>query len=336
MQGGKLPPALLQSLVFPRRGRRRPETVVGAGIGLDAALLDLGAESLVVLTSDPITAAGRHAGWLAVHVNCNDVAAAGGDPVALLVTLLLPPTITEADLTALLTELDAAASALGVEIVGGHTEVTPGLTAPLLVVTAVGRAPRGRLVHAGTARPGDLVYLTKGAGIEGTAILASDFAAELTAALGADLVARAQAFRWEISVVPEARLAVAHGATALHDVTEGGVLGALWELAEASQVGLRVWQESIPVRPETEAICRYFGLDPYALIGSGALLIAAPPTAPILAVLQDAGIPVARIGEVAARDRRLLVRGKALPLVPPERDELWRLLTARAAAGTGG
>ena len=328
---GKLTADLLERLVLRHTGPRRPEVRLGAAAGEDAAALDLGGD-LCVAASDPITGADRHAGWLAVHVNCNDVAATGAEPVAILLTVLLPPGTDPSRLEEIMAGAEAAAREVGCQIAGGHTEVTPGLAQPLVVATALGRVPAGRLVPSGGAQPGDELVLTKWAGLEGTAILAADCAAAL-ADRGVErrLLAEAAGLgRW-LSIVPEARVAAARGAHAMHDVTEGGVLGAAWEMLQASRaasgrpLGCRIDVARIPVRPETAAICRAAGVDPLRLIGSGALLIATADGAPLRAALVEAGIPAACIGRIT-EDGELWVEepgGQRRPLEPPGTDHLW-------------
>jgi len=325
VQSGKLPPALLRRLVFGRLGVRRPETLVRAAYGEDSAVLDLG-DDLVVLSSDPITAAGARAGWLGVHVACNDVAANGGTPVAVLLTILVPEGAPPSVVGTVMRDAHQAARELGVEIVGGHTEVTPGLSRLLLALTAVGRAPRGRHLTSAGARPGDALLLTKAAGLEGTAVLAHDFADTLRGHVSAVALRRARGFLRELSVVPEARVAAESGATALHDVTEGGVLGALYELAAASGVGFAVRAADVPVRPETAAICRALGLDPLRLLGSGALLIATPDGPALIEALATHGIAATVLGRALPRrrGRRLLTPTGPILLGPTDRDELYR------------
>lgn len=334
---GKLPPDLLERLVLPRTGVQRREVVLAAAPGEDAAALDLGGD-LCVAASDPITGAGHHAGWLAVHVNCNDVAATGAEPVAVLLTILLPPGSPAVVLEDLMAGAHAAAREVGCQIAGGHTEVTPGLAQPLVVATALGRAPADGLVRSGGARPGDLLLLSKWAGLEGTAILAADCRQVLRArgVPEALLDAAADLGRW-LSIVPEARVAARRGAHAMHDVTEGGVLGAVWEMIAAARrvqgdaVGAVVETTSIPLREETRAICAAASVDPLQLIGSGALLVAAPPdvAAGLQAAWQEAGIPAAVIGRVTGdgRLRRVDPDGREVELEPPGTDALW---TARA------
>lgn len=327
---GKVPPSLLRQLALDRRGAARADVLVGPAIGEDAAVVDFGGVA-AVLSSDPITGAGANAGWLAVHVACNDIGATGAAPVGVLATLLLPSDGAAGHLDRLTADIHRACLELGVAVLGGHSEVVAGLTAPILSLTALGRCPTGRQITSASARPGDELILTKAAAIEGSAILATDFAAELRRELGDAVVEEAQGYWREISILPEAQVAAAAGASAMHDATEGGVLGAAVELAEASNVGMRLRVEQVPRRPATDAICGYFGVDPLALVSSGALLIAAPPDRAIVARLRDAGIAATVIGDIVARDRRLLLRGKQMPLFAPPRDELWRLLEERAA-----
>jgi hydrogenase expression/formation protein HypE len=330
VRAGKVPATLLQRLVYPHLGRRS-DVLVHAHLGEDCAAIDFG-EWSAVLTTDPITGAGRHLGHYAVHVACNDLATTGAEPVALLLTLLLREGSTPGDLETIMREAGAAAAGLGVEIVGGHTEVTPGIDHSIAVVTALGRARRGALISSAGARPGDAVLLTKSAALEGTAILAMDLGDELRTRLDGEVIERARAFLDRISVVPEGMAAARAGASAMHDVTEGGVLGGAWELAEASGIGIDLDAGAIPVAFETQAICGVLNLDPLRLISSGAMLIATPDPAATSAALAHARIPAAVIGAMTARSRVLRRGERSEPLLPPERDELWRVLAARPAA----
>jgi hydrogenase expression/formation protein HypE len=328
LRTGKLAPEALRRLVLGRLGVRRPEVIIHAGLGEDGAALEAGDEALV-LTSDPITGAVRQAGWYAVHVNCNDLAAMGATPIGVLATLLFPESADEADVEGVMADVDRAARELGIEVLGGHTEVAPGLQAPLIVMTAVGRAPRDRLLASANARPGHDLVLTGAAGLEGSAILATDLERHQRGRLSDDLIARAQRFSAELSVVRAGLLAAELGAAALHDPTEGGVLGAAWELAEAAGCGFEVIAEAVPVRAETRAICELFGADPLRLIASGAMLAATPDGATLVAGLRAGGIEAATIGRLTAEPGRwLLVGGQRQAVGPVERDELWRVLEA--------
>ncbi|MDQ7859496.1 MAG: AIR synthase family protein [Armatimonadota bacterium] len=330
MRPGKLTARDLRERIFPFLGRR-DDVLVHATVGQDCAILDFG-PSVCVVTTDPITGAGEHLGRLAVHVACNDLATTGAEPVGLLLTLLLAEATAEADLEAIMREAGAAARAVGVEIVGGHTEVTPGLPHSIVVTAAIGRAPRDRYVSASGGRPGEALVLTKTAGIEGTAILAADLADRLRGTVDEATLARARAFIDRISVVPDGRIGARFGATAMHDVTEGGVLTGAWELADASGCGVRLDADAVPVAPETRVICDALGADPLALISSGAMLIAVPDPWPLQTELARAGIASAVIGTLVERERVVTRDGRTAELAPPDRDELWRLLEA---AGVG-
>ncbi len=327
METGKLSPDDLERIVFPYLGVRRPEVLLRAAVGEDSTVIDFG-EWVCVLSTDPITGAARNAGWLSVHVSCNDVAANGAEPVGVLVTVLLAEQAREEELRDLMAEVHRAASELGIEVLGGHTEVTPGLPATIISSTAVGRAPKGRYVTSSGAQAGDALVLTKSAGLEGTAILATDFADRLRAALGADLLARARAFRREISVVPEGLAAAAMGATAMHDATEGGVLGAIHEMVTSAGLGVEVQADAIPIREETRALCSFFRADPLKLISSGAMLIACPDGDRMVEGLSQRGIPATVIGRITEpeRGRWVISGGGRRELEPSFRDELWRII----------
>lgn len=327
MKAGKVPVELLTTLVYPHLGRR-PDVLVHAKVGEDCAVIDFG-EYVCIVTTDPITGATGHLGRLAVHVACNDLAATGAEPVALLLTLLLREGTMEEELADIMREAGETARDVGVEIAGGHTEVTPGIDRHLAIMTALGRARKGEYVTTSGAVPGDALILTKGAGIEGTAILASDFADHLRRRLPEEVISRAQRFYDLISVIPEGRIAVRAGASAMHDVVEGGVLAAVWEMAEASGTGVELWAEAVPVYPETQAICQALGVDPLGLISSGALLIASRSPEETLQALHRAGIPAKVIGKITSSSSRVVVRGdRQEELRPYPRDELWRVMEA--------
>ena len=337
MKTGKLSSADLQRIVFPHLGLRRPDVLVHSALGEDSAVLDFG-DWVAVLSTDPITGATRNAGWLSVHVSCNDVATNGAEPVGVLVTILLPEQATEDDLSSLMEEVHRAASELKIEVLGGHTEVTPGLTAPIISCTAIGKAPRTRYLTSSGARPGDILLVTKAAGLEGTAILATDFADRLAGALGPEVLARAQTFRKEISVVTEGVAAAALGATAMHDPTEGGILGAVHEMATAARLGVEFAADAVPVREETRLVCRAFQADPLKLISSGAMLIACPNGEAMRQGLGRQGIPATIVGRFTERNRGRWVTSGGIrrELEESYRDELWRILeTGRGSGGEG-
>ena len=329
---GKLPADLLEDLLH-RYVIPDPRVIVGPGIGRDAAILDLGDRYLVAKT-DPITYATDQIGSYAVDVNANDVACCGATPRWFLATVLLPEGQATAELAeAIFDQLSGACRRLGVSLCGGHTEIVAGLPRPIVAGQMLGEvAPDGYVTSAG-AREGDALILTKGFAIEGTAILARQKRDALRGVLcDEDLDRSADLLHTPgISVVRDARVALSVGGVhALHDPTEGGVATGLWELAQASGVGLLVDQARLPVLPECEALCRHFGLDPLGLIGSGSLLVAADAdrARQITDRLQAEGVPAAVIGEVVPKQRGCRVRsadGTLLPLPVFDRDEIIRV-----------
>lgn len=324
LKPGKLSPQHLSSLVFSRAGLRRPDVLVHAGLGYDSAVVDFGPE-VAVLSTDPITGAGLNAGWLAVQIGCNDVAASGAEPVGVLLTLLLSPDSALADAERLMTDAHRAAEMLGIEIIGGHSEITTGLPRSIISVTTLGRARRDRYRTAAGARPGDTLLLTKWAGLEGTAVLAADFAVPLSRRLGEAVVREAQSLLAQISVVPEALAAREH-ASAMHDATEGGVLGALAELAGASGHGVEVDLDRVPLRLETIRVAAAFGVDPLSLVSSGALVIATPDPSAVRRAVEGVGRPIAEIGRMVDGPSRALRGGREVSFVTPARDSLWDAL----------
>jgi hydrogenase maturation factor len=332
VKSGKLSPEALQRLVLGKLGAQRTDVLVHAAFGEDAAGVDFGSECCV-LSADPITAAGDHAGWLGVHIACNDVAAMGAAPVGVLATILVPELADEAVIAQLMDDMHHAATQLGIEILGGHTEVTPGVTSPILSMTAVGRAPRARIVRSSGAQPGNALVLTKWAGLEGTAILAGDLAARLAPMVSEETLAAARQCIELVSVVPEGLLGAELNATAMHDPTEGGILGALWELAEASHCGFELEADAVPVRPETRAVCAALGVNPLRLISSGALLVACPDGQAMVQGLQARSIAATVIGRVTTTERVVIQQGNRIAAEPVWRDELWRVLESNQPQG---
>lgn len=294
---GKLPPELLEALVVGRTGASDPRVLQGPAYGEDTAAIQL-PESVLVVNSDPLSLAVERLGTLGVTVAANDVAASGATPEWLTSVLFLPGE-DEAVLDELTRQLDAQASALDVAIVGGHSEYTPALKRPMLVATCFGLADR--YIPTGGARPGDRVVLTKGAAIEATAILATDFRDSLS--VPESVFESAETFFDDISVVADAAV-VAEYASAMHDPTEGGLIDGLLELAVASGVALDIDIEAIPIRTETEALCAAAGVDPLRTFGSGALLATVPPeaTTAVTDGLAEQGITSAVIGTVHETD----------------------------------
>ena len=321
MRLGKLDNDELERLVLSKFARARRESLAAPEIGVDCAALDLMGD-IAVLSCDPITSASiRHLGRLSVHVSCNDAAAAGAEPVGLLVTLLAPPAAHPEEIGRIADDLAAAAVEAGVEVLGGHTEVTDAVSRFITNTTVLARVPRDRMLP-GLCEGNDIV-ITKYAGLEGSAIIAEDYP-RVFDGLSPAIREAALGFVQYLSVVPEGLYAARHGATAMHDVTEGGVFGAAWEMAYAAGLGIELDPARIPVRPETRAICAAAGLDVCRLISSGCMLIACTDGDAMVRGLSGIGVPAAKIGRVLGQGLRLT---DGTPLAPPAADELYRLFS---------
>lgn len=303
LSAGKLPASLLGRLIETYQTDPDPSVIVPPGVGRDAAALAFDDQVLVV-KSDPITFATANAARYLVAVNANDVACLGATPRWLTVVGLFPAeTTTEAEVEATFADLQEVCASQHVSLIGGHTEITPAVNHPVLIGTLLAETTRERLLEPGGAREGDDILLTKSVGLEGTALLAAEKHDELMPILGATKLreARKLLYRPGISVVADAHASLAgEGVHALHDPTEGGVATGVWELAETSGHGAEIDAGTLPVLPETRAICDHFGIDPLGLLSSGALLMAVAPgaTGSVLARLRDARITASRIGKI--------------------------------------
>jgi len=325
---GKVPNEILRRVVFEKLGAEDASVILGPNIGEDAALIRIG-KGVVAFKSDPITGSVDEVGWLAVYVNANDIATRGAVPKWFIQCVLLPEGSSVAVLDKICRQIDAAAKEIGVSIVGGHTEITPGIDRPIVVGSMIGTVKNERFFTSGGAGAGDLLYMTKSVGLEGTAILSSE--PRVVSKFGHDFTSTCKRMIKLINVVEECMvLTDLEGVTSMHDLTEGGLLGGAWELAEAASSGIFLDLRSVPVLEETRLICGELGLDPYRLISSGSVIFTvrrgSEPDAE--EALSESRVKFARIGEVrAASEGRfyLDLAGVRRPLKPPISDELWRV-----------
>lgn len=321
---GKIPNDLLEKLLAHYKEPQRMEVLTQPLVGEDCAVLDF-SKDLCVVTTDPITGSDEEIGTLGVHIACNDLASAGAEPVGLMVTILAPVQ-TELDvIDQLMKQIKEAAAELQADIIGGHTEVTDAVNRLVLSVTALGRVKQDKLVTTKGARPGDAVILTKYAATEGTAILAYLFEEELKREFGEEFVITSQNLLKTVSVVKEGLLSSNYGVTCMHDVTEGGVLGAAWEVAAASGYGIVIEKRKIPILEETRRLCRFLSIDPLKLISSGCMLITTPNGEELIKILHQNNIKASVIGEITfGKECVLKDEEKAIILSAPESDELYK------------
>ena len=327
MKVGKVPEAVLKRSVLKQIRTNRPEVLLGASVGEDCAAVALQEDEMFVLSTDPITGTVKDIGNLAIQITLNDLASAGAEPIGVMLTFLLPEKLSEAKLRGMMEQAEAAAHAATVQIMGGHTEVTRVVNQPVISVVGVGKAKKGRLISTAGARPGMDVIVTKWVGLEGTSIIAKEKEEELLKRYPQALVDTAKGFDAYLSVLPEAAVAVESGVSAMHDVTEGGIFGALWEMAESAGVGLEIDLKKIPIRQETVEVCEFFDINPYELISSGSMLMAAADGNGLVRALEAANIPAVCVGKVTEGNDRVLLSGEERRfLEPPKADELYKVV----------
>jgi hydrogenase maturation factor len=335
---GKFSTDLMDKIVYPRLGAKRREVLVSPGHGLDNAVVKLGHKQVLVLTSDPFSVIPvlglRDSAWLSVHLLASDLSTCGFPPRFVMVNFCLPPRMKNEEFAEYWDAFHEECKRLGVAILGGHTGRYVGCDYTIVgggVMMTI--ADENRYVASSMSKPGDQIIMTKGVAIATTGILSRAFPETVEKAYGSAFLKRAQAHFDMFSVVEDASIAASvglrkEGVTAMHDVTEGGLLGAMYELSEASQVGLDVDLSKVIVTNEAKLICRLFGLDPYVTLSEGTLIATVKPekTEDVLEALTSKGIRASLIGKVMDRRHgRWVVKGKRRePLRKPTFDPYWK------------
>ncbi|CAK7086673.1 AIR synthase [Tissierella sp. P1] len=328
MEIGKLPNDVLEKIVLSNIKNKREEVLVRAAVGEDNAIIDF-ENNLCVMSTDPITGATKDIGRLAVHISCNDVSTSGAEPIAVLMTILAPPNTTEKDIENIMKEAGEVAKEINVEIVGGHTEITDAVNRIVISTTVIGKQSKEKLPNSKKIKIGDKVLITKYAGIEGTSIISKELEDQLIDKIGKNKLDVAQNMDSMLSVVKEGIICGEIGVRYMHDITEGGVLGAIWEASKATGKGIEISEESIPIKDVTREIADIIGIDPYRLISSGSMLIIAEDekVSVINEELNKVGIKVTTIGKIIEQGIILDKNGEKSIIEPPEADELYRALS---------
>ncbi len=327
MKIGKLPTELLEKLVFDNIENKREEVLVGAALGEDNAIVDFGQE-VCVLSTDPITGTSKSIGSLAINISCNDVASSGAEPIGILLTIMAPEDTSEQELKELMMEASSQAKKLNLEIMGGHTEITDAVNRIVVSTTVIGKQDKSKLLSREDLAPGYGVYVSKTLGIEGSSILAWELEEDLSEFLRPDELEEAKALGQNISVLKEGRLGGQLGVNYMHDITEGGLFGALWEASESLGFGMEIYEDSLPLEDVTRKITDTLKIDPYRLISSGSMLIVAHEEVGLKMKeeLSKLGIGLTHIGSL--REGPLVIVGEdgSKTIDPPESDELYRAL----------
>lgn len=330
---GKIDPFILQD--FFSSLPEDNSVIIGPGIGKDSAVINIDSEFIAVKT-DPITFTSKNLGWYVVNINANDIACTGGTPHWFLVTLLLPPQEKENFLNHFFKDIQKSCQELNLSLIGGHTEVTSAVKRPIAIGCMIGKVLRKGIINNSEAKPGDVILLTKGLAIEGTHVIYEEKKEELkrkSSPYTLKFLKGAKNFLKTpgISVVKEAKIAVENANVhCMHDPTEGGLIAGIWEIARASEVGICIEEESIPIFEETKIICKKFNLNPLSLLASGALLIITDKEdgERLMSIYEKSGIRCAKIGRVVPKKEGITIikKGKVLNIQEPPKDELNKLL----------
>ncbi|TAH71548.1 MAG: hydrogenase maturation factor [Anaerolineaceae bacterium] len=327
MKLGKIPETILKRSVLKQIRHRREEVLVGPAIGEDCSVIDLNGDEVIVMSTDPITGTVQDIGTLAVHITANDIASSGAEVIGIMLSVLLPENTTEAELKSMMHEVDKVCEQLHIEVLGGHTEVTKAVNQPIVTATGIGKMKKSDMIKTSGAIAGQEIVMTKWAGLEGTAIIAKAKEQELLSKYSEGFIKKAQKMLDNISVVPESRVAMKVGVTSMHDVTEGGIFGALWEIGAASKVGIEVDLQKIQLKQETVEICEFFDLNPYMLISSGCMLIVCDSANLLVDRLKEEGISACVIGRITEGNDRIVINGEEVRyLEPPRMDELYKVM----------
>jgi hydrogenase maturation factor len=346
---GKISPEIFEEIVYPRLGRRDPAVLVPPQHGVDIGVVDIGGGQVMAVTCDPVFVVPQYgwerSAWFAVNILASDAAVSGLAPRWMTVDLNLPLGIEKEQFVALWRGMHAECEKLGIAVIAGHTARYQGCEYPMIGgATVMATGGRERYVTPAMAGAGEDVVITKGPAIEASALFAATFPKRVAAAYGEDFARRADALFWQMSVVDDALTAAAagvraDGVTTMHDATECGLWGGLYEVARASRVGMRIERERIPVPEEVEKVCRLFAIDPFTAISEGTLVLTCRKhrTEEVLARLASRGIAAAKIGETLPEGEgiTLVEAGRARSLEHPRVDPFWAAFGKAMAEGDG-
>lgn len=324
MKEGKLDFEDLRNIILNNKTIKRKEVKIRNDVGEDCSIIDFG-EYEGIFSTDPITGASENVGKLAVHINCNDIASAGGEPIGILVTILAPTSSTLQEINEIMKEINEEAAKINVEIIGGHTEVTSAVNKMVISVTVIGKNLKGKSVKTAGAQLGDDIIVTKTLGLEGTYILINDHKARIEKILSKEEIEFGSNLINKLSVLREGKIGGEFGVNSMHDITEGGLLGGLFEVAMASNKGFKIFKEKIPMLDITKKVCEEFKIDPLRLISSGSMLITTKNGGGLIKLLNESGIEASIIGKICESGALLIDDDIEIEVEAPKRDELFNI-----------
>ena len=323
MKVGKISEVALKRAVLKQLNNKREEVLFSGSVGEDCAAMKLGKEEVCVFSSNPVTGAGKVQGVLAIYSAVNNLATSGAEAVGVMITALLPENFKESRLAELAEEIEKVCQDLKIQVMGGHTEVTMAVNEPVFSVTAVGKAKETELLHAKNAKADQDIVMSKWIGMEGSVSIVAAKEKELLMRFPKAMIDKIKAMLPNCCSASEAALAVKSGVSAMHDVSSGGIYGALYELSEAAGVGLEIDLRAIPIKQETVEICEYLGLNPYYLKSGGSMLMVCDHGQELVRLLEKEGIYAAVIGRTTSENAKAVINeGEVSYLERPKADEL--------------
>ena len=333
---GKISPQIFNELIFPRLGAKNDSILVGPQHGVDVGILDIGGKA-VAITTDPVFIVPEYgwekAAWFAIHIISSDAVTSGLRPKFLSIDLNLPMEMTKEQLDTVWKTMHSECEKLGIAVICGHTARYDNCHYPMVggaTMLAIGE--KDEYVTPRMAKAGDKIIITKGPAIEATGILATMFPERIEKEFGRDFSQKVQQIFFKMSVVEDALTAISvgvrdNGVTAMHDATECGIWGGLYEIAQAADLGVRVEKEQIVIENGIEEICRYFNIDPYASISEGTLIISCREhkAQDVVEALTNKGIHCSVVGELTAPDKGMVLieGGRETKLEHPIVDPFW-------------
>lgn len=325
MEIGKVSNNDLEKYVFKNINSHRKEVLTKSSIGIDTAVLDFDGD-LIVTSVDPITGANKNLGYLAINISVNDVSCQGADPVGVLISILLPAESKLEDLNKIMEDADRACRQNNLEIIGGHTEVTDAVNKIVLTTTVIARVNKNKIPNISSIKVGDVIAVSKDIGLEGTSIILEEKGNEF---LSEDELIKESIDIKDLSVLREAKIAVDFNVKYMHDVTEGGIYGALWECSEAIGKGIEVDNIKIPVKDVTKKIGSHYNINIYGLISSGSMLMVfnEEDFKAYKKACLEKNIKITQIGEVTEENKKILIdNGKKIEIPEPASDELYKII----------
>ncbi|SHH26355.1 AIR synthase family protein [Tepidibacter thalassicus] len=328
MKVGKLTTEQLKKLVFSTLNKKRKEVLIRPNIGEDCAVVDFG-EYVCVMSTDPITGTAEEIGKLAIHITCNDIASSGVEPIGIMLTIMAPKGTKEEEIKKIMEDASNEADKLNVDIIGGHTEITSAVNRIVISSTGIGKQLKRNILNKNIPREGDVIVLTKGAGIEGTGIICFEKEDELKNLYGEKIINEGKSLLDKISVVKEGIIAGKIGVSCMHDVTEGGVLGAIWEMCTLYNLGCVIYEDKIKINNSTSVVCNHFNINPLRLISSGSMIIGVDKCKlnKLKCEFEKENIEFCIIGEFNRCNKKVLISSEfEEEIVPPESDELYKVI----------